>query len=363
MICKYCGAHYSGNKCDACGKVMPLMKRSTEIDILMAGVTPKKPSDPPRMNTYEQGRKEGYQKGLTEGYNNGYADGVAALPTKNRIPMKAMALLSIAVFIVAAVLSGFIFGKKGYNSGFEKGSFHGNEQGVETGIQIATSTYEPLLTEKYNAGLDQGRAEGYDEGYAAAKDEFIASAAASVSPTPGYNETTETPSTGFSNPLSFPYSVANNGAAKDPVVKKIQTRLKELEYKVNGKTIADDGLFGPNTEKAIKKFQKDNGLKETGEVDLITYQFLFPDEKLPIDDNSSLTITNSFFPFTTPSFPYLFTPPSVGQPTHTLTPTLVPTETPAPTQTPPPSVSPGEEVVDNINESGIPIDNMNDTQL
>lgn len=60
----------------------------------------------------------------------------------------------------------------------------------------------------------------------------------------------------------------------------VQNKLKALGYLDD---IAD-GVFGENTEKAVKEFQKDNGLSETGEVDRITYRLLFADDLL---NNSS----------------------------------------------------------------------------
>jgi len=43
----------------------------------------------------------------------------------------------------------------------------------------------------------------------------------------------------------------------------IQTSLKELGY-YTGEV---DGLYGRNTSKAIKKFQKDNDLDASGDID------------------------------------------------------------------------------------------------
>lgn len=48
--------------------------------------------------------------------------------------------------------------------------------------------------------------------------------------------------------------------------------VKELQ---RGLKIADDGKFGPKTEEAVKKFQKEHGLDETGIVDDATWKALY----------------------------------------------------------------------------------------
>ena len=64
----------------------------------------------------------------------------------------------------------------------------------------------------------------------------------------------------------------SKGSKGDAVV-ELQNRLNELGYNV-GKA---DGDFGGKTEKAVKEFQKDNDLKQTGIVDEQTYNKLFSD--------------------------------------------------------------------------------------
>lgn len=49
-----------------------------------------------------------------------------------------------------------------------------------------------------------------------------------------------------------------------PQVKKIQTQLQRLGYDVG--TTGIDGKFGPRTEKAVRRFQQDNGLRVDGIV-------------------------------------------------------------------------------------------------
>ena len=55
-----------------------------------------------------------------------------------------------------------------------------------------------------------------------------------------------------------------------PLVEKAQKRLIELEY-FSGTA---DGKMGPKTQEAIKKFQQDNGLSVTGELDQVTLEKL-----------------------------------------------------------------------------------------
>ena len=56
------------------------------------------------------------------------------------------------------------------------------------------------------------------------------------------------------------------------MVKWLQERLINLGYSVGPSKI--DGSFGPDTRKAVKKFQKDYGLKVDGYVGKNTYKKL-----------------------------------------------------------------------------------------
>ena len=95
MICKYCGAQYTGNKCASCGKVIPLVRRSTVLDRLMADA--EKPQ-PVSVKTFEQGLKEGYQKGLSEGYQNGLKESQSKNQSNNTtISVKPPALRAATV--------------------------------------------------------------------------------------------------------------------------------------------------------------------------------------------------------------------------------------------------------------------------
>jgi len=52
------------------------------------------------------------------------------------------------------------------------------------------------------------------------------------------------------------------------IISSIQSKLESLNYTMSAGV---DGVYGKQTEEAVKKFQKENNLQETGEVDSITY--------------------------------------------------------------------------------------------
>lgn len=87
------------------------------------------------------------------------------------------------------------------------------------------------------------------------------------------------------------YNLTVDGIAGSRTVTKGKTIVKDIQNKLNslgyGK-ISVDGLPGNNTVTALKKFQRDMGLTQTGVCDATTYQCL--NNKLT---NSSSTICNS----------------------------------------------------------------------
>jgi hypothetical protein len=60
--------------------------------------------------------------------------------------------------------------------------------------------------------------------------------------------------------------------SKGPEVEQIQRRLKELGYYA----LVVDGDFGGGTESAVKRFQRDKGLSQDGQVGPNTWKVLFP---------------------------------------------------------------------------------------
>ncbi len=145
MICKYCGSQYAGNRCPSCGKTIPLMKRSMELDRLMsasvdgeaAGV-PGIPLTPPSSSGTERGQMSEYLRGLKEGYDNGYRDGSKKAPPFQpqhyRIARRAL-LTCALIFFAVAIISGLIGHMIGYNKGHNRG------------MVLAMSTYEPQIAE------------------------------------------------------------------------------------------------------------------------------------------------------------------------------------------------------------------------
>ena len=59
-------------------------------------------------------------------------------------------------------------------------------------------------------------------------------------------------------------------------IQDVQARLKELGYVgATGKGLLTDGNFGANSQYALKRFQKNAGLSQTGKIDTVTMEKLF----------------------------------------------------------------------------------------
>lgn len=63
-------------------------------------------------------------------------------------------------------------------------------------------------------------------------------------------------------------------------VRRVQRRLKVLKYTADTRI---DGVYGANTARVVKYFQKLNGLQETGTCDQATQQILFSDKAIVSD--------------------------------------------------------------------------------
>lgn len=61
-----------------------------------------------------------------------------------------------------------------------------------------------------------------------------------------------------------------------PFVKEIQIYLRFIQRLRTGSTyVPYDGIFGQKTTRAVREFQRDYGLKETGIVEALTWQRLY----------------------------------------------------------------------------------------
>lgn len=86
--------------------------------------------------------------------------------------------------------------------------------------------------------------------------------------------------------MSYPGSPVRQGSAVSEVVKAIQARLAELRIPESsgGKALVADGIFGPNTEDAVKLFQaqavdaKGRPLEVDGVVGPMTWAALFSED-------------------------------------------------------------------------------------
>ena len=309
MFCKYCGKPLTGTLCSYCGKETTLRKSSSELDRLMAGkamqVTPKAPPIPDRKpeKTYQQGYDEGYRKGSEAGYSKGTRDSQIAcekkfIVEKAKLQRFAIILCGI-VFLLGAVLSGWIFGNIRYTAGYNGGLRAGSEDGHKTGYtEGLTKGKQDGYQEGLTAGRDQAMEtleEEYKRGYLAGYQEAEAAAKAQEQPNiPAMQNTiprVQQVVPEVTSPPTILYSRKHNNGTKDhpsEPIKKIQARLQQLGYLDDNA----DGIIGKKTEAAIKEFQKANGLQETGEIDIITYQFLIGEQSAqttatPVPDSSS----------------------------------------------------------------------------
>lgn len=65
------------------------------------------------------------------------------------------------------------------------------------------------------------------------------------------------------------------GITNSPTVRAIQNRLVKNKYLTQAQVNSGYGNFGLQTESVVRKFQKDNRLKESGAVDFKTFKLLF----------------------------------------------------------------------------------------
>ncbi len=114
-------------------------------------------------------------------------------------------------------------------------------------------------------------------------------------------------------------------------VKTMQLRLIELGY-LTGDA---DGTFGPQTKRAVERFQYYNGLSRDGVAGKRTLTVLYESTEVvfaPVDVTPSPTPTLAPRPTATQK--------PTDTPTPTMTPTQAPTDTPKPINTPTPTLAP-----------------------
>ena len=263
MIWKFCGSQYNGCRCPSCGKVIPLMKRSSDLDILMR-------DSPLPDRALSGGEKPEKAESIKPGYDDHAARqqdqvvDIAGLSPRSGQKIN-MLIVYGAVLLAAVLISGFLNRYIGYRRGFHEGKALGIEQGIEEGNETASKTYSQRLEELNGQHLTEvrkARQEGYREGYQKAQDEEF----------PAIMR------------INLPYSAERNQDAVNLVVKKIQTKLLSLRYEEVGEA---DGIYAENTERAVKQFQEDRQLPVTGAVDKQTYRCLFPKEVLSEDESTA----------------------------------------------------------------------------
>ena len=265
MFCKYCGHPAEGNRCPRCGKEIILTAHSTELEALMAKKAARESAGPVRAEetAYAQGFDAGYRKGLSEACEKS----TAAAPAPRPFPLRAAAVLCAVLLLVSSAVSGILF----RNAGFRSGMARGKEEGIRTA--------DESLEKKYQEGYSRGRSDAeealekkYSEGYQQGKADALEQAEQEK-----LQEPQAGPSSGSTvSEEDILFSRTKNGGMKSLRVKAVQEMLYELNMYQPGtaRDTAADGDYGPMTEDAVSRFQKANGLPETGAMDRTTFDTL-----------------------------------------------------------------------------------------
>lgn len=92
-------------------------------------------------------------------------------------------------------------------------------------------------------------------------------------------------------------STMNMAQAANENVQKVQQILKDLGYQPG----PVDGLFGANTRRAIVRYQEDNNLPKTGQIDKATAKALGVEIFIPKKKKSPSTLVEAPVPYIAPS--------------------------------------------------------------
>ena len=243
MICKYCGSPLSGSICTSCKKANSLSYTSHELATLLG--------HPPALQNTEKQLSDTYESGFFAGQQQGYENGFAAAQQKSMQMTKrqkhSLMIIAACCAVVLAVFCSTVTGVIAHTLG--------NKQGVSTGKQEQQIADQSSLSEFYQQGYKAGHKDGYQIGYRKGQEE-----APTPSPPPTPTPTPEPSAT----PTASAESIMLQKRSKGTMVRQLQQRLIELGYLAANE---DDGDFGSKTEKAVKAFQADYDLPQTGIVD------------------------------------------------------------------------------------------------
>jgi len=84
-------------------------------------------------------------------------------------------------------------------------------------------------------------------------------------------------------PKEKEYPTFERGDSGDALIYALQQRLKDLGYY----TIKVDGIYGSGTQRAVRMFQQENGLKVTGKADSATQKLLYSSAAKPAGSHAS----------------------------------------------------------------------------
>ena len=309
MICKHCGASFTGNVCPVCKKEAVLNDRSRDFEKLMEGVTPAVPVPPPADisgKTYQQGLQEGLQKGYRNGFSKGKEEGLnearKADPgdgpkgeTKDKKDKKKTVILLAACVLTACLVSGGLSYLLFHNSVYNKGDQAGYTRGFGIGDQHGYNDGETAGKQQgYKDGLAAGMQHGYEagsvfgnmQGYASGiviGNQYGNASGSAKGKTEGYDEGL---SAGYNNGFGDGYDARvfaetydlpeiteplKNGSKEDKKDKTGPVHILQTALKALGKNLTPDGEFGKVTESRVQSYQEEHLYPVTGEVDAVLF--------------------------------------------------------------------------------------------
>ena len=301
MFCKYCGKPMHNGTCNYCGKSVILKDRSHELEKLMGSM-------PTPEDEYQKGYKDGHANGYDEGYTKGFSEGKTNVEPR-RMSYKIIILCCLVSLITGALSSGLIcYLFSGTEVDRYKTEIDDYKKQIVDKEHKLETTQDELSDTKCKLENTTRELEDITKELDVLKIRIEYQEKTTVQPT---NNPTETPMT------LFPISTTSNNRSE--AVLRIQRGLNKL-YRLN---LKEDKIYGPETKKAVERFQKDHGLEVTGVINNREEYNIFLESFGDDKEYFSPVPTSTMIPFPTPTSS---STPEPSKKQNSVTPSIQPTE-------------------------------------